>query len=106
MLKYEVRNNGLHSKLIVKNIKKCDFTTFSCQSHGVCQSAQLRQESPFMTPLRSEVAAYPTGIEVLRTKVRPGTWVKWYRGEELITPQSFRLTFCLFVGFLTSFKHS
>ena len=95
MLKYEIRNNGLNSKLIVKNIKDTDFTTFSCQSHGVRQSAQLRQELPLMTPLRDEVAGYPTGIEVLRTKVRPGTWVKWYRGEELITPESFRFVSCV-----------
>ena len=91
MLKYEVRNCGLHSQLIVKNIKNSDFTTFSCQCHGVRLSAQLRQQSPFMCPVRSEIHAFPTGIEVIRTKVRPGTWVKWYRDEELITPQSFRL---------------
>ena len=91
MLKYEVRNCGLHSQLIVKNIKNSDFTTFSCQCHGVRLSAQLRQQSPFMCPVRSEIHAFPTGIEVIRTKVRPGTCVKWYRDEELITPQSFRL---------------
>ena len=101
MLKYEVRNCGLHSQLIVKNIKNSDFTTFSCQCHGVRLSAQLSQQSPFIYPVRSEIHAFPTGIEVIRTKVRPGTWVKWYRDEELITPQSFRLFLELIILLVT-----
>ena len=100
MLKYEVRNLGLTSqfrlievskllirvindqpftKLIVKNIKEADFTTFSAECNGVRLSAQLRQQSPYICPVRDEVLCYATGIEVIRTKVRPGLGVKWYK---------------------------
>ena len=66
-------------KLIVKNIKEADFTTFSAECNGVRLSAQLRQQSPYICPVRDEVLGYATGIEVIRTKVRPGLGVKWYK---------------------------
>ena len=66
-------------KLIVKNIKEADFTTFSAECNGVRLSAQLRQQSPFMCPVRTEVFGFATGIEVIRTKVRPGLGVKWHK---------------------------
>ena len=94
ILKYEIRNVGNRSELIIKNISDCDFTFFGCESRGERYLIELRERSPFTSEL-SNAYGNEEGIAVFSVNkqqdVRNPAW--WIENTK-IDSSKFRFELC------------
>ena len=81
------RNN--YHRLIIKNISKADYGTYSIQCGNEKLEATLSQLNPFLDDM-DDVDGLLGDIEVFKVKTQPDVQVTWYFGRDKITRHNFR----------------
>ena len=92
ILKYEIRNSGNCSQLIIKNISDRDFTFFACESRGEKKFCELREKAPFSERGLENSFGNIDGIAVFTvdTAFDCGN-VNWYYENTKIEPARFSM---------------
>ena len=89
ILKYEQMTRNNYHRLIIKNISKADYGTYSIQCGNEKLEATLSQLNPFLDDM-DDVDGLLGDIEVFKVKAQSDVQVTWYFGREKITRHNFR----------------
>ena len=89
MLKFEKVVDGNKRALIVKNVTKDDFASYSAECDGAKKEAKLSQMSPFTAKIQ-DVEGYLGDIAVFECQVTPGSIVTWFVNGKKINKLDFR----------------
>merc|ERR1739838_417746 len=83
MLKFEKVVDGNKRALIVKNVTKDDFASYSAECDGAKKEAKLSQMSPFVAKIQ-DVEGYRGDIAVFECQITPGSIVTWFANGKKI----------------------
>ena len=89
MLKFEKVVDGNKRALIVKNVTKDDFASYSAECDGAKKEAKLSQMSPFVAKIQ-DVEGYRGDIAVFECQITPGSIVTWFANGKKINRLDFR----------------
>ncbi|XP_026201009.1 obscurin isoform X5 [Anabas testudineus] len=85
--KYEMKQEGRLTKLIINNVEESDAGKYTCQTKDSQSTAELTVKAPpitFKTKLRNQQVEEENSITLSCELSKPGLPVEWRKGEELL----------------------